>query len=224
MYRFIRVYFIFSYFLYSISKPDKYGNPTYDLSKDMEDVSTSGLTRNKILLERVIYKVFQHYDIPLEYITDKIRAAFHIKLCGMGKQIAELGTFKKTKQLSKWKNGSGCSWTLTVNIGDANKCLKHQLDQQIAKCQTLERDLESQTTELAKLRSELTPMRELSKNAIRPSEDTKVCQSRKRWQDYSRQHKLIKKRHLVAEVTNALSLCNTSTFTPTKVQFENEMH
>ena len=77
-------------------------------------------------------------------------------------------------------HGSGCSWTLTVNIGDANKCLKHQLDWEITKCQTLERDLECQTMELAKLRSELTPMRELSKNAIRPSEGTKVHQSRKR--------------------------------------------
>lgn len=73
-----------------------------------------------------------------------------------------------------------------------------------------------------KLQSELNATRELSKNAIRIDQSTTIRPNRKRWQDYSRQHKLVKKKRLVVEVTAALSLCDTSTFMPTKVHFENK--
>lgn len=99
--------------------------------------------------------------------------------CGEWEKLSELSTFKKTKQLGNWKNGRGCLWSLIVNIGDATKCLKDQLDQEIAKCQTLQLDLQHQTIESAKLQSKLTATRELSKNATR---GTTVHQ---RWQDYS---------------------------------------
>ena len=61
-----------SYFLYTISHPDRHGCPIIDLSKDKEAQISSipTLTEVQKKLERAIVKIFTTYNIPLE-ITDK---------------------------------------------------------------------------------------------------------------------------------------------------------
>lgn len=68
------VFFIlaYSFYLYSISHPDKNGVPTIDLTKDSDcKVNTTGVTETLLAIERVIRKVFAHYSIPLE-VSDPI--------------------------------------------------------------------------------------------------------------------------------------------------------
>jgi len=70
-----------SYFLHTVSHPDRYGAPIIDLSLDEEakSVSMSSFTASEaqVKLERVIVKV------------DKIRAAFKAKLWRMGKCLSK---------------------------------------------------------------------------------------------------------------------------------------
>ena len=45
--------------------------------------------------------------------------------------------------------------------------------------------------------------------------------SYKKWQEYSRQYQLVRKKNLAKEVKSALSLCDISNFTPTAVHLKN---
>ena len=70
----------YSYFLWSISKPGKYGRPLNDLSSDSEAaVSNEKYTTVQLAHERVITKIIAYYKIPME-ITDTIRTTFKSKL------------------------------------------------------------------------------------------------------------------------------------------------
>ena len=71
----IVLYVLCTYYLYSVSRPDKYGRPTVDPSKDPEArVELSTLSESQLLLEQVITKVFNHNAIPLD-VSDAIRGA-----------------------------------------------------------------------------------------------------------------------------------------------------
>lgn len=90
----------YSYFLWSISHPGKSGVPQHDLSSDKDlQISPGEFTPTQLKYERVIVKVFKHYDIPLS-ISESIRATFRSKLWRMGKLFARLGGTKRKQQLS----------------------------------------------------------------------------------------------------------------------------
>lgn len=88
--------------------------PTVDLSEDSEACVTSNkLTPAQLLRERVITKLFKHYQIPLQ-ITDSIRGAVKSKLWRMGKLLSKFGGSKQQQQLSKWKEGIEATWDFEV--------------------------------------------------------------------------------------------------------------
>lgn len=67
----------YSYYLHGISRPNIYGVPQVDLSKDREAVTNLpdglSLSSNQMAMERVICKVFTHYHCDV-IINDRIRS------------------------------------------------------------------------------------------------------------------------------------------------------
>ena len=118
----IVLYVLCSYYLYSVSRPDKYGRPTVDLSKDPEaTVKLSTLSESQVLLERVITKVFNHNAIPLD-ISDAIRATFRSKLWRMGKSLSKLGGPRRSQEIDRWAD-PGSIWSFTVDFNEVCKQL-----------------------------------------------------------------------------------------------------
>ena len=70
--------------------PGKSGVPQLDISGDEDFHTPEDLTPTQLKYERVIVKVFKHYDIPVA-ITENVRATFRLKLWRMGKLFARLG-------------------------------------------------------------------------------------------------------------------------------------
>ena len=75
--------------------------------------------------------------------------------------------------------------------------------------------------EVKKLQSEVRVLKQLNENSVTQSTSSRPgCRISKKWQDYSRQHKIVKKKQISAEVTTALSSCkSTKPLTPTTVHF-----
>ena len=85
-----------------MSRPDKYGRPMVDLSKDPEArVELSTLSESQLLLECVITKVSSHNAIPLD-ISDVIRATFRSKLWRMGKSSSKFGGPRRWQEIDRW--------------------------------------------------------------------------------------------------------------------------
>ena len=145
--------FVFSHFLWNISKPGKTGIPRNDLSDDPEAVvSTDTLTNNTtaVAYERIITKTFAHYNIPLE-ITPSIRATCRSKLWRMGKHWSTHGSTKRSQQLDSWNNGHDSTWEFNVDKMELNKQLltkKRKVEVQLDKVVTKRRKLENEVAVL----------------------------------------------------------------------------
>ena len=132
----------YSYYLWNISKPGKKGTPLNDLSGDSEStVSREGCTAVQLAHERVITKIFAHYEIPLE-ITDTIRTTFKSKLHRMGKSLSMTGGKKRSRLLNKWKDSV---WEFKISKVELNNLLKTrkrkfeaQINEEVLKRQKLE--------------------------------------------------------------------------------------
>ena len=120
---------LYSHFLWSISHPNKYGYPQYDLSKEVHHPHPPGLTEKQILIERIIHKVYQQYSIPLKTIDDRTRAQFATKLWRMGKIISGLGGPKKEQKLQSWKDGKFSNWILSIDIKQLHSQLQQDHEQ-----------------------------------------------------------------------------------------------
>ena len=126
-----------SYYLWSISHPGRTGIPSDNLSEDNEaavDLQKNGLSPVQLALERVIVKIFNHYNIPLQ-ITDTICAAFKSKLWRLGRGLVKLGGNKHSQQLQRWKEGNESMWNFMVNEMEVNHQLlkrSHQVEVQLA--------------------------------------------------------------------------------------------
>lgn len=131
--------YLISFYLWSISMPEKNGTPHFNLSEDpTATVKSENLSYKQLLLERVIMKMFKDHSIPLD-VTDIIRSAFSSKLWRIGKLYARLDTKNRNAQLLKWKEGSDATWTFTVGRSEINRQLLH-------KKRVLEEDLHTETT------------------------------------------------------------------------------
>ena len=104
----------YSYLLYTISRPNKYGKPLQDLS-NVELSSTS-----HVLIDKVIKKTFLHVDF---LITEKLRATFKSKLWRMGRALARGGGNQRAKLLEKWKEGDESVWQVEIDGIEYNKKL-----------------------------------------------------------------------------------------------------
>ena len=97
--------FLYSYFLYEISRPSKSGVPQVSLVDDPEvqiDLPKS-LCPSQVAVERVIVKIFHHFHCDV-VITDRLRSLFMLKLWRMGNAIQGLGGTARKKQYDKWKD------------------------------------------------------------------------------------------------------------------------
>lgn len=144
-----------SYFLYSISHPNKHGEPLLDLSANpkarVDDAEN--LTYSMLKIERVIQRTFQEYGVKLP-TTAKIRASFKSKLWRMGQRISKLGSIKRKELVENWKCGPESVWQIQVDAVVVNKELlkakrknEELLAAETAKRQKLEE--EAQTTQAA---------------------------------------------------------------------------
>ena len=103
-----------SYYLYEISHPTKSGVPQVDLSDDSEAAvninGTIPLSPNQLAVERVIGKVFTHYNCDV-IITDRLRSLFTVKLWRMGVALQGNGGRGRVKLFEKWKK---TKWTIEL--------------------------------------------------------------------------------------------------------------
>ena len=120
------------------------------------------LSQNQLVIERIIRKVFNHYEIPLD-ITDSIRATFKTKLWRMGKRLSTLGGPRRCQEINKLKD---TIWTLTVNQDEICKQLRKRkcevetlLSEEISKRRKLEQDLQSVEKEVTVKQTSSRPPR-----------------------------------------------------------------
>lgn len=191
--------FFCSYYLYSISHPNKTGVPVYDLSKDPEaivDINDENLTPVQLLIERVIMKVFNHYSIPLN-VADSVRTTFRSKLWRMGKKLSTLGGTNREEQLRRWK---ASIWSLKIDSNEVLRQLRkrtlqteHQLEYEISKRRRAEEEVKSLKSEVKKLE------KTRDKNSETRTSKTRG-RSKKPWGSYSRQHQSVIKTGLANDI------------------------
>ncbi len=82
-------------------------------------VSAEYFTATELRYERVIIKLFQQYDLPIQ-TTDPIRHAIRSKLWRMGKDLSKLGGIQRKKLLARWKDGPDSTWKFEVLETEVN--------------------------------------------------------------------------------------------------------
>ena len=95
-----------------------------------------------MLVEQVIHKVFNHYSIPIEYISNSTRKVFQSKLYRMGNVMCHLGGPKRKKQMSNWEHGRLSTWLFQIPMKDANMHLQTLLVRAQAESAHLRTELE----------------------------------------------------------------------------------
>lgn len=163
-----------SYFLYSISHPNKHGEPLVDLSADPKAHvgEAENLSCSSLKVERVIQRTFQEYGVKLP-ITEKIRSLFKSKLWRMGQRISKLGSVKRKDLLENWKCGCHSVWQIQVDtvmvikelvkVNQKNEALlaaettkRQKLEEQVQITQaTLNQKVSTLETRLASTQAEL---------------------------------------------------------------------
>ncbi len=217
-----------SFFLYTVSHPDKYGAPIIDLSKDKEaQADPDGLTQAQIALERVITKVFTKYAIPLE-VTDRIRATFKTKLWRMGRTLSKLGGTKRQQQLQKWQEGKDSIWSLSIDPVEAARQLmkrkRHvevQLEREVNKRHKIESEIKALKLEARSLHKVTRKQADTIVRLKTGRSEGGRGSSTKSWSEYSRQHRCAKKKALGSDIQAALSFCEGKCYQPISVELEN---
>ena len=196
---------LFSYFLWSISKPGKNGVPTV----------TEAEKENSNSIDIIITKTFEQYKIPLT-VSGNIRATFKSKLWRMGKLLSKLGGTKRALQLQQWKDST---WNLCVSDAE----IKTQvLKRQNAEVQLNEESSKRQKLEVENKKLKNTVQKQAEEIAgLRSGTSTVYRRASKSWSKYSRQQKYNIKKQLATRVSSALSFCDEKTFIPCKVEMKN---
>ena len=206
----------YSYYLYSVSLPNKNGVPQFDLTVSEEvpsvGLETKSFTATQLAIRKVIANVFQYYDIPLE-INEKIYSIFKNKLHRMGRAAAVRSGGKKEKLVKEWRDSV---WEFIVDASEAKRQflikkrkVEEQLKYKSAKRQQLEMAVNT-------LQRDIAALKEV--NGI-----AKGSQRRKRqWTSYSRQHKRVIKNQTKVQLSQAISLCNTAPLKVESIQLSNQ--
>ena len=126
---------IYSFYLWSISEPNRNRAPTIIKNENPVDVDS------------IIIETFNNYNIPFK-VSDNLRDSFQSKLWHMGNSYHSLiGSCGRVKQLQKWKEGINSTWYLTINTTEVNSQLlqkrksdKLKLKDEISKRQKLEKE------------------------------------------------------------------------------------
>ena len=89
--------------MYSISRPNKYGDPQYDLSTEVQLHSQGCLSEKQA---SVSTRLLSNYGAPLGAIgtetRQSIRKRLMSKLWRMGKMLSKVGGPKRNKIISEW--------------------------------------------------------------------------------------------------------------------------
>ena len=203
-----------SHYLWSISRPNKNGYPQYDLSQEVPLPATINRIGKSAAIERIIHKVFNKHDIPLEIVTNKVRELFKSKLWRMGKRFASHGGPGQKKQLSLWKEGKQSTWTLEIDE------LHVRVVELTSKIATMEKQQAEQAEQAVQLQSQLSTLQLITHRSL--NGELHIPKSKKKWNDYTQKHKKKKQKTLAKEVTAVLKICDSSCLIPTKVLFKNK--
>ena len=225
--------------MYSISHPDKYGVPHFDLSADEEarifSVSEHLFSFNQLCIERVITKLFSHYKCDV-VITDRLRSLFTSKLTRMGKAIQGQGGPGRQKLLNKWKDSK---WILELDQQEIVPTIRKRKPNGFVvqsckkKCVELEEKIQSIDNKLKNVTNKLNMVKKsnkklskalISKTSVQPSATvTKQKRNSKSWSEYSVQYKNIKKRQFANDVATALTFVEDTCFKPMEIEFVNKV-
>ena len=194
--------------------PGKSGTPHLDLSKDKEAYVTSeNLMPRQILVERVITKTFAHYSIPLD-ISDTIRASFKSKLWRMGNLFSKLGTKNRKAQLLMWKDGKDAAWRFTVGEAEINNqvlCRKHSIE-----------DLETEKSKRKCLEEKVVKLQAKVHNQTQVinSIQSHTTYLKKPLAECSRQQRHNRKKQMIQQVHNSLSICQAEGYDPCSLEIK----
>jgi hypothetical protein len=110
---------LYSYFLHSISHPNKHGLPLFNLSQDVKAHidSQENMTENQVKLERVIRRTYAEYGLSRYPITEGVRSLFKAKLWRMGQWLAKVGSIKRKIILDGWKDST---WEIQIVAAEVN--------------------------------------------------------------------------------------------------------
>ena len=109
---------LYSYFLHSISDPNKHGLPLFNLSQDVKahiDFQEN-MTENQVKLERVIRRTYAEYGLSRYPITEGVCSLFKAKLWRMGR-LAKVGSIKRKTILDGWKEST---WEIQIIAAEVN--------------------------------------------------------------------------------------------------------
>ena len=222
----------FSHYLYSISYPNKFGVPQWDLSGDEEakisDIEHS-LSFNQSCTERVIVKLFTHYKCDV-MITDRLRSLFTNKLIRMGKAIQAQGGPGRKKLLDNWRESY---WLLKLKQNEIIR--KRKPDNLVVqsckkKCEELEVKIKETENKLKDVTNKMEALKKSNQNLSQAlitkngeeSSAVKKGRSYKSWEEYSPQYMRIKKRQFASDVVTALSFTEDRNFKPMEIEFLNK--
>ena len=128
-----------SYFLYSIARPDKYGEPLIDLdlSSDLSEAEVQaaqlrGTSEKQKKLDQVLTKIFQNYSVsPGAAASQTLRNRLSVKLWRMGKMLSKVGGPKRIKILCNWKTSD---WSLIIDSPKRKRCCSREIERDGASC------------------------------------------------------------------------------------------
>ena len=158
-----------SYFLYSISHPNKYGKLLLDLSMDPESsIPASTLPPTQIAVERVITKTFTRYRCDV-IITNRLCSVFTAKLWWMNKALQSLGGTWRSQLIEGWKSTKWMLYLAADEIISKKLKLQNTVINEREKVRKLEHDLKELTSVYKMSQVEWICFKSQLKRLINPS-------------------------------------------------------
>ena len=207
------MFILFSYFLYNISHPTKYGVPQFDLNEVSIEAPGAARSQNQLLVERVIFKTFTQYKCDV-VITDRLRSLFTNKLMRMGRALQKQGGRGRADQIEKWKE---TTWSLVLEPNEIIPRSKKRkaenifVQTQVKKTARLQENLKSCQQSLKDANIKLQKAQEKHQQLI-TSLGPKVTKHNKSWSQYSAQYKRQQKKQLANDVCTALKFTEKTHF------------
>ena len=185
------------HFLYSISKPNKEGSPTIDLSTGSNDTDTNPGCQTsgsgapyQVKLDRVLSRAISAHSHFQPVISERLRSVLRAKLWRMGRQIYPLNSKRREALLDKWKK---ITWNLALKPAEVRSALidnQAKLQQDLTKERQLRSELENK---VAHLEEENATLQEKQSSMISPSTSdqgqSRKRKARKSWDEYTPRHK-----------------------------------
>ena len=197
--------------MYSISHPNKHGEPTFDLSSDISVDNSSDLTKHQLKLHRVCKKLFTEYNV-CSPVTEDLCHTLKCKLWHMGQRLFGAGSNKRNKILEEWKKPNS-DWELYIDCVKVNKNLGKQLSLNKGKLQKIVKKQEETQAELEETKKKLREIQNVQARLIKSnkrmssalaSESGELKRKRLDISSVSRQQRWSRKQQLHTNITQAV--------------------